>query len=90
MSEFRGFRCEGCGTIVSIEDRVKETVRFTGPEGDEGSYFRDLCRTNCAPKRRAEVEKTYQRTPTRAKRRRREHPHNNPGPGRESVVAAAS
>lgn len=79
MSEFRGFECNGCGAIVRHEERDKEVVRFVGPDGEEGSYYRDLCRRKCSPLRRAEVEKAYQRTPTRAKRRRS-------GP----VVAAAS
>lgn len=70
MSEFRGFRCNVCGTIISVEDRVKERVVFVGPKGEESSYFRDLC-PKCAPARRTEVEKGYQPTPTRAKRRGR-------------------
>ena len=82
MSEFRGFRCDGCGAIVSIEDRVKEVVRFVDPDGDEGSYYRDLCVTECAPKRHGEVEEGYHRTPTRAKRKHHA--------GANQVVARAS
>lgn len=71
MAEFRGFRCEGCGKIVSIEDRVKESVRFSTPGQDDETFFRDLCRADCAPGRRDVVVGAYLRTPTRAKRRNR-------------------
>jgi hypothetical protein len=70
MSEFRGFKCEGCGAIVGNEGRVKEKVQFIGPDGEIGSFYRDLCLAECAPQVIENVKTDYTVTPKRAPRRR--------------------
>lgn len=91
MSEFRGFRCNRCGEIIAIEDRVKEVVKFIGPDGEEGSYYRDLCAHTCAPAVRGEMqEQHYLPTPTRAKRRRLHRPSSESSDSPSALVASAS
>ncbi len=70
MSEFRGFRCNGCGAIIEDpEDRVKEKVYLDGKNIEE-AYYRDLCIAKCAPARRAEMpEQNYQPVPKRRRRK---------------------
>lgn len=42
MSQFRGFRCDECGTVVSVDERQKYTERFEGTLAS-GEVVKDLC-----------------------------------------------
>lgn len=71
MSEFRGFRCNGCHKIIEDPtERVKERVTLIYADGAEDeSFFRDLC-GDCAPERREEIHQhDYEPVPKRRRRR---------------------
>ena len=42
MSEFRGFMCNGCGSILTAVQRTKVTIRYDGPK-IQGETSEDLC-----------------------------------------------
>lgn len=42
MSEYRGYCCDKCGTVMTREQRTRRTVRVEGPALN-GEYDEDLC-----------------------------------------------
>jgi coenzyme F420-reducing hydrogenase beta subunit len=42
MSQFRGFTCDECGTVVAVDQRQKYTERFEGNLAT-GEIIKDLC-----------------------------------------------
>lgn len=44
MSEFRGVRCDKCGTVIEKSEATRKTVRIDGPDVS-GEYAEDLCRS---------------------------------------------
>lgn len=69
MSEFRGFRCDGCHKIIEdSSERTKQRVRFEGA-GDTQDYYVDLC-PDCADDAKRQAKNTMNPV---AQRRRRSH-----------------
>ena len=69
MSEYRGFRCDGCQKIIEDPDnRLKERTRFQSADGSVEDYFRDLC-PDCGSTALTSARETKRQVPRRRRRK---------------------
>jgi len=65
MGEFRGYKCDSCGTLIDAENRTRKTVRYEG-NLISGDYTQDLC-PECIPAASTIELRPIQRRPRKQK-----------------------